>query len=105
MNHLLFITLPNGTTLSIISEIGTKYIQLGTLLLRDENGKLMEIIDHDERKIHEKVLRVLREWLDGKGLKVTWGTLLKVLKMMELNSLAENIACSLDYMLHQHDEH
>ena len=107
MNTLLFITLPNGTTLRIINEIGVDYEQLGTLLLRDESGKLMEIIDEDERKVSKKIMRLFREWLDGRGLKPTWGTLLQVLKMIELDTLADNIACGLNHMMqrHQHDEH
>ena len=107
MNTLLFITLPNGTTLRIINEIGVHYEQLGTLLLKDESGKLMEVIDEDERKVSKKIMRVFREWLEGRGLKPTWETLLQVLKMMKLDTLAENIACGLNHMMHSHqrDEH
>ena len=106
MDTLLFITLPNGSTLRIINEIGVHYEQLGTLLLRDKSGKLMEIIDEDEQKVSKKIMRVFREWLEGRGLKPTWGTLLQVLKKMKLDTLAENIACGLNHMMHrhQHDE-
>ena len=67
----------------------------------------MEIIKHDERTVDGIINRVLRQWLEGGGLKPTWGTLLQVLKTMELNILANNIACGLNHLMHkpQRDEH
>ena len=99
-------TLPNGTSFDIVEEIFSNYEQFGTLLLRDDQGKRMEIIKHDERKAYGIVTQILREWLNGKGLKPTWGTLLKVLELMKMNELAEAVACSVNHMLrtHQHDE-
>ena len=85
--------------MSIIKEIGTNYEQFGVLILKDECGKKVEIVKHDEQKVARIITQILREWLEGTGLKPTWGTLLKVLNAMELNSLAENIACSVNHML------
>ena len=104
MVMLLSLKLPNSTSLSIVNEIGTNYEQFGTLLLKDESGKRMEIIEHDERKVDKIITRILCEWFEGSGLLPTWGTLLRVFKTMELHILAENVACSVNYMLHKHDE-
>ena len=92
--------------MSIVKEIGTNYEQFGILLLKDEYGKRVEIVKHDEQKVARIINQILRQWLEGTGLKPTWGTLLKVLKMMKMNSLAENVACSVNHMLRktQHDE-
>ena len=102
-------TLPNGTSLNIIEEIGTKYEHFGILLLDDEFGKRMEIIKHDKQDVARIITQILREWLEGTGLKPTWGTLLKVLKKMKEHELAEAVACSVNHMYmlqtHQHDEH
>ena len=35
--------------------------------------------------------RILREWLEGKGLPVTWETLIKTLRDTGLNELADKI--------------
>ena len=103
---LLYLRLPNGTSLRIVDEIGTKYEQFGILLLEDESGNRVEIIEHDELKVEKIITQILREWLKGAGLKPAWGTILKVLKRMEMTDLADNIACSLNHMLqkNQHDE-
>lgn len=104
---LFSLSLPNGTHLSVIDEIGTKYEQLGIKLLKDDDGNTVDIIKHDERTVSAIITRILREWLAGRGLQQTWGTLLKVLNEMKLNELANNIACSLNHHLlkHDHDEH
>ena len=97
--------LPNGTSLSIINEVGTSYEQFGILLLKDDFGKRVEIIEHDERKVARIITQIFREWLEGKGLKQTWETLLKVLRMMGLEELANNVECSVNHMLLSNHDH
>ena len=106
LNMLLYMRLPNGSSLRIVDEIGTNYEQFGILLLKDVSGRQVEVIEHDERKVGKIITQILREWLKGAGLKPAWGSLLKVLKMMGMTDLADNIACSLDHMLqkNQRDE-
>lgn len=106
LTDLLDLRLPNGTLLRIVDEIGTKYEQFGILLLKDEFGKRVEIIKHDEQRVENIIIEILRKWLNGTGLKPAWGTILKVLEMMDMTDLADNIACSLNHMLqkNQHDE-
>ena len=104
MYEMYSLSLPSDV--SFIDEIGTNYEQFGTLILKDVSGKKMEIIKHDEQQAKDIVIRILHEWLAGKGLHPTWGNLLKVLNMMKEYELSNNVACSVNHMLltQQHDE-
>ena len=37
------------------------------------------------------ILRILQEWLEGKGLPVTWNTLIETLRNTGLSELADDI--------------
>ena len=41
------------------------------------------------------VLRILQEWLEGKGLPVTWESLIQTLRDTDLPTLAEQIEANL----------
>ena len=52
----------------------------------------MKIIEDECREKPERiVLRILQEWLEGKGLPVTWESLIKTLRDIDLSVLAEQI--------------
>ena len=52
----------------------------------------MDIIENDCNGKAEKVtLRVLQEWLEGKGLPLTWPALIQTLRDTELSILADQI--------------
>ncbi len=77
----------------ILEEIGTRYGDIGGLLLEDSNGAVVQAI---ERQCQLDPLWVNREilcrWLEGQGRKpVTWATLIGVLRDIGMNSLAEDI--------------
>ena len=38
------------------------------------------------------ILRILQEWLEGKGLPVTWETLIQTLRKTGLSTLAEDLS-------------
>ena len=61
-------------------EIGTKYIQFGTLILQDANGTRVRNMEHKYQRDPEQInTEILREWLNGKGKQpVTWATLIEV---------------------------
>ena len=40
------------------------------------------------------MLRILEEWLEGKGLPVTWESLVKTLRNIDLSVLADQIQAS-----------
>ena len=76
---------------SIPREIGKDFYTFGMLLLNDPNGKQISNIRHKYHNDVEEINNeILQEWV--KGISVTWETLVKTLKNVELNSLAEEIA-------------
>ena len=54
----------------------------------------MYAIEHEDEcrgKPERTVLRILQEWIEGKGLPVTWQTLIQTLRDVELTVLADHI--------------
>jgi hypothetical protein len=85
-------TLPTLLRLKVPSEVGTKYFTFGVLLLDDLTGKRVESIRYECHDNPERITQmILGEWLEGKGLPVTWQSLVKSLRDMELFSLADVI--------------
>ena len=82
-------TLPQMMRLKIPENVGTKYEEFGTLLLKDDTGSRVasakETCHHEPERI---VTSILRTWLQEEPTPVTWENLIKVLKDAELNSLA-----------------
>ena len=69
-------SLPKLLKLNVVEDVGTNYLTLGVLLLNDETGVLVDSIEHDcLRQTHRITLKILQEWLTGKGLPPTWQTL------------------------------
>ena len=84
MPELIRFEIPEG--------IGDKYYKFGILLLRDKTGSRMGIIKNDCReKAEEIVQRILQEWLEGKGLPVTWESLIQTLRDINLSVLADKL--------------
>ena len=83
--------------LNIIDQIGTTYRMLGTMLLNDDTGAITDAI---EQRFNQKApdinYEILRRWLQGGGKSpVTWMTLVKVLRQIQLKELARKIENSL----------
>ena len=74
-------------------EISTKYVQFGALLLDDRNGARVKNLEHEYHYNVEQInTAILREWVNGRGKQpVTWATLVKVLRDIELSTLAGDI--------------
>ena len=52
----------------------------------------MDAIEDEFRGKPERIARkILQEWLEGKGLPVTWETLVRTLKNSKLYSVADRI--------------
>ena len=89
---------PNDAdVVDVIARIGPKYQEFGTFLLNDEDGS---IVDSIEMKFREEPYRINREilkrWLQGHGKgPVTYATLVRVLKRIELGVLAQTIETAL----------
>lgn len=72
--------------------IGKAYWQFGVLLLQDDTGNIIETIEYESQKNTEMInLRILKKWINGRGLPVTWDTLIEVLHDIELHELADKI--------------
>ena len=83
--------------LNIIEQIGTTYRMLGTMLLNDDTGAITEAI---KQQFNQNAIdinyEILRRWLQGRGKSpVTWMTLVRVLKQIQLKELARKIENSL----------
>ena len=64
----------------------------GILLLDDERGSRVADIENECNMNHERITRkILQEWLEGKGIAVTWESLVQTLRDTELTALAEEI--------------
>ena len=85
--------LPELLRLRVPQKAGAHYSTFGILLLNDETGSRMANIENECYGRPERiVLKVLQEWLEGKGLMpVTWETLIKTLRNTELNLMADEI--------------
>ena len=83
-------------SLFIMDKIGPTYSRLGTFLLDDKDGTIMETIKHDHSTVEEILTKVFTRWLTqyrkkNKKKYNTWGILVQTLKIVELEVLAEEI--------------
>ena len=96
---LALLSFPTGAerTMNIITEIGTSYEMLGTLLLSDYRGVILPAIREENQGIVDKItFEIMRRWVNGKGKKpVTWQTLIDCLNTVGLSHLASFIELSL----------
>jgi hypothetical protein len=59
----------------------------------------MEIIrDNHQGRVEEMTMQVLREWLAGKGVEVSWESLIATLRDCELSLMADQIQMALDQL-------
>ena len=90
-------TLPQLFTIGLPSRVGQRFQVFGTLLLQDEYGNKMENITENCRGRPEMItMEVLREWLAGKGVEVSWDSLISTLTQSELPLMARQIQMALD---------
>ena len=84
-------TLPD--LLDVPQAVGARYLKFGIFLLNDKTGSQMEVIENDCHGESEKItFQILREWLKGSGLAVTWKTLVEALRKAKINTFADKIA-------------
>ena len=84
-------TLPDLIRLGVVDGICHDYRIFGIRLLNDARGQLLRTIEVDSRGHKEIVLEIFRQWLEGKGLPVTWRTLVETLKRINEFHLAHKI--------------
>ena len=86
------LNLPELLRLGVPEAVGVNYKRFGIFLLNDTKGsRLASIEDECRGRPEEIMLKILQEWLKGKGLPVSWKTLIKTLRDTGLPTLAEEI--------------
>ena len=88
-------SLPELLRLKVPQEVGANYSTFGIILLDDQTGSRVNTIEHDCHYQSEPIVRkILQEWLEGKGLPVTWDLFVQTLRHMDLSVLANQIQAS-----------
>ena len=92
-------TLPQLLTMDFPLRVGDRFETFGVLLLDDETGDKMAIMREKFMRDPERVtMEVLREWLAGKGVEVSWESLIATLRKSKLKLMADQIQISLDQL-------
>ena len=82
-------------SLGLYEGIGDKYPAFGMLLLNDMSGERVEALEFKCVEDPDRMeVKILEEWLKGKGLPVTWESLVQVLRDIDLSFLADKIQAS-----------
>ena len=77
--------------INIIQRIGTNYPTLGTFLLNDGTGQLVDALNQ-EAKAEDITKAIFTKWLKRVGrTPVSWSTLVSVLRESSLHVLADEI--------------
>lgn len=97
LNKILFFSdeppsLPKLICLNVPEQVGGSYLKFGVILLNDRTGGLVLSLKQECLGNPEQiVLMILNKWMEGKGLPVTWESLLKTLRDIKLSCLADQI--------------
>ena len=84
--------MPELLRLKVPQRVGANYLMFGIVLLDDRIGSLLDYIDDYCHGNSERItLKILQEWLMGKGLPVTWESLVQTLRDIDLTVLADQI--------------
>ena len=78
------------------------YVTVGTFLLNDDQGVIMDEILDDHKNAKERKHELFKRWIRGEGQKGreksnTWGMLVKSLKFAEENDLADKIESVIEF--------
>ena len=88
--------MPQLLKMNLPSRVGPKVNVFGIFLLNDDIGNKVANITERCRGDPEKIaFEVLREWLEGKGVEVSWNSLIATLKDSQLSPMAEQIRMAL----------
>ena len=86
-------TLPELVRLGVPQQVKDNYSMFGICLLNDETGSQVDTIEDACGGKPERITRkILQEWMEGKGLPLTWESLIKTLRDTGLSTLADEIA-------------
>ena len=90
-------TLPQLLAIDLPLRVTENFETFGTFLLNDETGDKIAVMREKFMRDPEKItLEVLREWLAGKGVEVSWESLIATLRKSKLQLMADQIQIALD---------
>ena len=82
--------------MNLPSRVGPKINVFGTFLLQDDLGHQMANMRRRFPSDPEEVtMEVLREWLAGKGVEVSWESLISTLRDSDLSLMADQVQMAL----------
>ena len=85
-------SLPKLLQFNVPTKVVSKYYEFGILLLNDEDGCLLDVMENDCLGMCERIVRkILSTWIQGRGKPVTWNALIETLRSCDLNDLADKI--------------
>ena len=85
-------SLPKLLQFNVPTKVVSKYYEFGILLLNDEDGCLLDVMENDCLGKCERIVRkILSTWIQGRGKPVTWNALIETLRSCDLNDLADKI--------------
>ena len=85
-------TLTELLELNIPFHVADNYELFGSFLLQDDTGHKVDIIKHDCRGAAENITTaILKKWLQGGGMSVTWESLVEALKKCKASYMANQI--------------
>ena len=88
-------SLPQLVRLKIPQQVGANYLMFGIILLNDQTGSRIRSFKKEcQGDAEDVMLKILQEWLEGKGLPVTWESLVQTLRDIDLSVLADQIQAS-----------
>ena len=88
-------SLPQLVRFKIPQQVGANYLMFGIILLNDETGSRTRSFKKEcQGDAKDVMLKILQEWLEGKGLPVTWESLVQTLRDIDLSVLADQIQAS-----------
>ena len=94
-------TLPELLQLEIPLRVRDKYESFGVFLLNDVTGDKVAIIKDRCHGDPEKITyEILREWVRGRGITVSWESLIETLRKCKLSMLAGQIEMTLPRKQH-----
>ena len=86
-------TLPDLIILDVPQEVGANYSKFGIVLLNDLTGCRVRAFKKEcQGDAEDVMLRILQEWLEGRGVPVTWQSLVDTLRKTKLNTFADKVA-------------
>ena len=85
-------SLLNLLPMKIHERIGANYIEFGTYLLNDETGCRVDALEIECLGKPDRIaLKILQDWVRGKGIERLWVALIETLRKCKLSVLAEQV--------------